>query len=155
MKIMVLYDSLTGNTEEMAKAIAEGADSVVGSVVEIKKIGDPFPLSMLLKADGTTFGSPCIYANVTDNLKSFLLNMKRYVKDKSLDIKNRKAAVFGSYGWDGAWVMEEQLKRLVQDIGYVVKDEVCVETESNIKYQTEETLERCRVFGREFAESVK
>lgn len=39
MKIIVVFDSQTGNTEKMAKAIAEGASSVPGSVVEVKKIG--------------------------------------------------------------------------------------------------------------------
>ena len=31
MKIMVVYDSLGGNTEKMAKAVGEGAGSVAGA----------------------------------------------------------------------------------------------------------------------------
>jgi flavorubredoxin len=155
MKIMIVYDSLGGSTEKMAKAIAEGAGSVVGTVVEVKKIGEPFSLSMLAKADGVAFGSPCIYANVTEGMRSFLENMKAYVKAGKMDVKGKRAAIFGSYGWDGAWVMEEKLKAMVQEIGYRVSDDVCVETGSNIKYHADVYLEKCKAFGKDFAESIK
>jgi len=101
MKIMIVYDSLGGSTE--------------------KKIGEPFSLSMLAKADGVAFGSPCIYANVTEGMQSFLENMKAYVKAGKMDVKGKRAAIFGSYGWDGAWVMEEKLKAMAQEIGYRVQ----------------------------------
>ncbi|NQT09319.1 flavodoxin domain-containing protein, partial [Candidatus Bathyarchaeota archaeon] len=39
MKVIVVYDSQTGNTEKMAKAVAEGVGSVVE--VDIKKVGEP------------------------------------------------------------------------------------------------------------------
>ena len=96
MKVMVVYDSLSGNTEKMAKAIAKGAESVVGTVVEVKKIGEPFSLSMLAKADGVAFGSPCIYANVTDRMQYFLENMTAYVKAGKMDVRGKHAAIFGS-----------------------------------------------------------
>ena len=38
VKILVIYDSNTGNTEKMAKAVAEGATST-GAEVETKKSG--------------------------------------------------------------------------------------------------------------------
>ena len=71
MKIMVIYDSVTGNTEKMANAVAEGAASG-GASVEVKKIGEPFPLSSLGDADGALFGSPCNYANVTPAIRGFV-----------------------------------------------------------------------------------
>lgn len=155
MKIMVIYDSQTGNTEKMAKAIAEGAGSVVGMVVEVKKIGQPFPLSMLTKADAAIFGSPCIYAGVTDGMKTFIENMNGYAKAGLMDIKGKSAAIFGSYGWDGAWVMETVLKGMVESLGYKIHDEVCVETGSNIKYHADEYLVKCKEFGKSFAETIK
>jgi len=155
MKIMVIYDSQTGNTEKMAKAIAEGAGSVAGVDVEIKKIGDPFPLSMLAKADAAIFGSPCRYAGVTDGMKVFLENMSGYAKAGLMDVKGNPAAVFGSYGWDGAWVMEVVLKSMVESLGYKVHDDICVETGSNIKYHADEYLGKCKEFGKAFAEANK
>lgn len=155
MKIMIVYDSLSGNTEKMAKAVAEGAGSVAGAVLEVKKIGEPFPLSMLAKADGVLFGSPCIYANVTDGMNSFLENMKEYIKAGKMEVKDKPTAIFGSYGWDGAWVMEERLKEAAQELGFKVYDEVCVEVGTNIKYHADEHLKKCRDFGKKFAESLK
>lgn len=155
MKIMIIYDSLGGNTEKMAKAIAEGASSVAGVVVEVKKIGEPFPLSLVAKADGVAFGSPCIYADITDGMRSFMDHLKRFIKDTKMDTKGRKAAIFGSYGWDGALIMEQRFKDIVKDLGYKLKDDVAVEVDTNIKYHADLHLEKWKKFGREFAESLK
>ena len=50
MKIIVIYDSKTGNTEKMANAIADGANQ--NADVEIMKIGEAFPLTIMADADG-------------------------------------------------------------------------------------------------------
>ena len=155
MKIMVIYDSQTGNTEKMAKAVAEGASSVVGAVVEVKKIGEAFPLSMLEKADGLIIGSPCVYANVTDDMRGFLSNVNDAVKAGRVNVKGHNAAIFGSYGWDGAWVMETLLKGTMQSFGYKVYDVVCVQQGTNIKYHADQYLTECREFGANFVKSLK
>ncbi|TET72963.1 FprA family A-type flavoprotein [Candidatus Bathyarchaeota archaeon] len=155
MKIMVVYDSLTGNTEKMAHAVAEGAGSVAGIVVEVRKIGEPFALSMMAKADGVIFGSPCNYANVTPGMRGFLDNLKGYIRAGKMDVKGKRAAIFGSYGWDGAYVMEELFKKAVQNLGFRVKNEVCVEVGTNIKYHPDEHLAKCKAWGKDFAEYLK
>jgi flavorubredoxin len=152
MKVIVVYDSQTGNTEKMAKAVAEGAGSV--AEVDVKKVGEPFPLMVLAEADGVIFGSPCIYANVTPGLRGLVENMGAYVKSGKIDVKGHHAAIFGSYGWDGAWVMEEVFKLSLKNLGYKVQDEVCVEVASNIKYNESESLKKCKEFGKKFAESL-
>lgn len=155
MKIMVIYDSQTGNTEKMAKAVAEGASSVAGAVVEVKKIGEAFPLSMLEKADGLIIGSPCIYANVTDDMRGFLSNVNDAVKASRVNVKGHNAAIFGSYGWDGAWVMETLLKGTMHSFGYKVYDVTCVQQSTNIKYHADQYLEEWREFGANFVKSLK
>jgi len=155
MKVLVIYDSLSGNTEKMARAIAEGAASVEGVEAEVKKIGEPFPLTVLAEADAVAFGSPVIYADVTDGMRSFLEHVKRYIEAGKLEPKGRRAAVFGSYGYDGAWIMEEKLKAMVGDLGYGVQEEVCVETDSDIRYYASTALENCRAFGEKLGESLK
>lgn len=155
MKLLVIYDSKGGNTEKMAHAIAEGAASVEETMSEVKKIGEPFPLTELADADMVVFGSPVIYADVTDEMKSFLEHLKRYIDAGKMDMKGRRAAVFGSYGWDGAWTMEEQFKKRVEDLGYKVDEKVCVEIDTDLKYHAATPLENCRVFGKELAESLK
>jgi flavorubredoxin len=154
MKVLVIYDSKGGNTEKMAQAIAQGAASVEGVETEAKKIGEPFPLTMLAEADAVAFGSPVIYADVTDEMRGFLEHVRRYVDAGKMEVKDRRAAVFGSYGYDGAWIMEERLKKMVEDIGYDVQDKVCVEIDSNLRHHPADPLRNCRAFGKEIAESL-
>lgn len=155
MKILVVYDSLTGNTEKMAHSVAEGAGSVSGIEVEVKKIGEPFALSILEKADGVIFGSPCNYANTTPGMRSFLDNLKGYIMAGRMDVKGKRATIFGSYGWDGALIMEEMFKNAVQDLGFKVKDEVLMEIDTNIKYNPDIHLMKSKEWGKDFAENLK
>ena len=100
-------------------------------------------------------GSPCIYGNVTEAMRGFLENLERLAKARRIDVKGKPAMIFGSYGWDGAWVMEEWLKDKARDIGFKVKDEVCVEVGDNIKYHADQYLGKCKEFSKDFAESLK
>lgn len=152
MKIAVIYDSKTGNTEKMAKAIAEGAKTVAD--VEVKKIGEAFPLTMLAEVDGVIFGSPVYYADISNNMKDFLAHIESYVKVNRKKINGIPAAIFGSYGYDGAWLMEEKLKDDVEGLGYKTYDKVLVMIDSDIKYHFEDEASKCREFGKKFAESI-
>ena len=152
MKIVVIYDSKTGNTEKMAKAVAEGAKAVAD--VEVKKIGESFPLTMLADVDGVIFGSPVYYADISNNMKDFLAHIESYVKSNRKKINGIPAAIFGSYGYDGAWLMEEKLKDEIEGLGYKTFDEVLVMIDSDVKYHFEDEAKKCREFGKKFAESI-
>jgi len=152
MKIAVIYDSKTGNTEKMAKAIAEGAGKV--AEVEVKKIGEAFPLTMLADVDGVIFGSPVFYADISNEMKDFLAHIQSYINVNRKKINDIPAAIFGSYGYDGAWLMEEKLKNDVEKLGYDTSDDVLVMIDSDIKYHFEDEAEKCREFGKKFAESI-
>ena len=62
VKVLVLYDSLTGNVEQMAKFVAEGASEIQGVEVRIRKITADCPDKAtpedVLWADGVAVGSP-------------------------------------------------------------------------------------------------
>ena len=152
MKIAVIYDSKTGNTEKMAKAIAEGAKTV--AELEVKKIGEAFPLTMLAEVDGVMFGSPVYYADISNDMKDFLAHIESYVKANKKKINGIPAAIFGSYGYDGAWLMEEKLKDDVEGLGYKTYDKVLVMIDSDIKYHFADEAAKCREFGKKFAESI-
>ena len=152
MKIVVIYDSRTGNTEKMARAIAEGARA--HAEVEIKKIGEAFPLTILAEADGVIIGSPVYYADISNNMKDFLTHIETYIAAKKKKINDKPAAVFGSYGYDGAWIMEERLKERIGDLGYKVQDDVLVMIDSDIKYHFVDEAMKCKEFGKQFAESL-
>jgi flavodoxin len=154
MKILILYDSKTGNTEKMATAISEGAKEA-GAEVTVKKIGEAFPLTLLTENDGVIFGSPTRYADATNEMKDFLTHIESYVKLGKMKMKGRKAAVFGSYGYDGAWAMEERLKGYVEALGYKVHPKVCVKVDYEIKTKQKETLAECKAWGKDFAKTIK
>jgi flavorubredoxin len=152
MNIVIIYDSKSGNTQKMAEAIAKGALKEADSVV-VKKIGESFPLTILAESDGVIFGSPVYYADVTRDMKDFIDHVENYIEAGRREINNIPAAVFGSYGYDGAWIMEEKLKERIQLLGFDIFDEVCVLIDNDIKYN-EQVLKECEEFGEKFAKSL-
>lgn len=152
MKIIIIYDSKTGNTEKMAKAFAEGASSL--AEVEVKKIGDSFTPTIIEEADGVAFGSPVYYADVSNKMKDFLDHLENIIKLKRLKIKGKPTAIFGSYGYDGAWIMEERLKLRIEQMGFKPSQEICVLIDSEVKYNTQNSTKKCKEFGKKFAESI-
>jgi len=70
MKILVVYDSRTGNTEKMAHAVAEG---VRGAGVEpvVRKV-DEANADELLGVQGLILGSPVYYGLPTAKIKAFI-----------------------------------------------------------------------------------
>ncbi|HEA47375.1 MAG TPA: flavodoxin family protein [bacterium] len=69
-KVLVIYYSKTGNTEEMAKLVGEGVKEE-GVEVEVKKIEDT-RVDELLKADGIIIGSPTYYGDMAASIKELL-----------------------------------------------------------------------------------
>jgi len=70
MKILVVYDSRTGNTEKMAHAVAEG---VKGAGVEpvVRKV-DEANVDELLQVQGLILGSPVYYGLPSAKIKAFI-----------------------------------------------------------------------------------
>jgi NAD(P)H dehydrogenase (quinone) len=71
VKILIIYDSLSGNTEKMAFAVAEGARKMNDVEVEVKKV-DTTSSEDLLKADAIVLGSPTYYGQMSGKLKTFI-----------------------------------------------------------------------------------
>jgi len=69
-KVLVVYDSRTGNTEQMATAVAEGAKNA-GAEVEIKK-ATRVGLDDLEAADAIVLGSPTHFGTMSENMKSLI-----------------------------------------------------------------------------------
>ena len=68
--VLISYHSKTGNTEEMAKAVAEGAAST--GVKVIRKKVQKTTLRDLLEADGIILGSPTYYGTMAAEIKAFI-----------------------------------------------------------------------------------
>ncbi len=70
-RVLVVYDSRTGNTEKMAGAVADGARKVDGADVVVLEV-DKAKMSDLTGADAIIIGSPTYYGNMSGKMKSFI-----------------------------------------------------------------------------------
>jgi len=155
-KVIVIYDSRTGFTERMAKTVVEGAEKVRGVEVKLLKVGTPFSISELDTADAIILGSPTIYGSVTPEMGIFLECVRAHKQSKRLKLSGKIGGVFGSYGWDGGWVIEK-LGADIKALGIkVVAPAVSLAHEMYEEIRIdEEALKRCRELGRAVAEKVK
>lgn len=75
VKILVLYDSQTGNVEQMAKLVAEGAAEIQGVELRLRKIGgagdSQASANDVLWADGVAVGSPTNMGVLSWRMKKF------------------------------------------------------------------------------------
>ena len=111
-KIAVVYWSGTGNTEEMAKAVAKGAQEA-GAQTELFSASE-FSADKLDSFDGIAMGCPAMGAEELED--SEFLPMYESIKNS---LSGKKVVLFGSYGWgDGEWmrVWDEEVKALGADV---------------------------------------
>ena len=76
MKILIVYDSRTGNTEKMAFSVKEGVEST-DVEVDLKKI-DEASIDDLPHVEGLIIGSPVYYGLPTAEIKQFLDESIKY-----------------------------------------------------------------------------
>jgi flavodoxin short chain len=104
MKISLVYWSGTGNTEAMAKLIAEGA-AAAGAQVEVKAVGAATAVDVQ-NADLVALGCPSMGDETLEEYEFI-----PFLDSILPALKNKKVALFGSYGWgDGRWMREWQEK---------------------------------------------
>lgn len=134
MKIAVIYWSGTGNTELMAKAIAEGAGAELFSVSDFS--GD------VAGYDKVAFGCPAMGDEILeeDEFEPFFSGVENKLSGKPV-------ALFGSYDWgDGEW-MRQWTERAKNDGADVFTGEGLIVNNT----PDDEALEKCKAFGAEFA----
>lgn len=93
LRVLIIYDSKTGNTEKMALAVAEGAKEIEDVDVLVKKAGKTANED-LLEADGIIVGSPTYYGQMSGKVKAmFDESVKVHGK-----LKGKVGAAFTSSG---------------------------------------------------------
>jgi flavodoxin I len=119
--ILVVYWSGTGNTELMAEKISEGIASTQASV-DLKTV-DRVTASDLNKYDKIAFGCPSMGVETLEEDE-----FEPFFEEALTQIKGKKVALFGSYGWgNGEW-MEAWVQRtktsgaLILDEGLMVQE---------------------------------
>jgi NAD(P)H dehydrogenase (quinone) len=152
-KIVIMYHSKTGNTEMMAKSVAEGAKEVVGAEVELLKVGRPFSISILNEADAIILGSPSYYGGLTPELRTVLESVKSLKETGRLDLSNKVGGVFASYAWDGGWVTDKLVAEL-QDLGIevIATPIAAIDKQGAMGIRIdEESLKQCKELGKSVA----
>lgn len=74
MKVYIVYDSEDGHTEILAKAIAEGAQSIEHTQVYLNHIRDSHP-DDLVEMDAILWGCPGHFGTVSAGLKKWIDNL--------------------------------------------------------------------------------
>jgi len=122
MKALVVYDSIYGNTEKIAKAIG----SVVGGEVRVLRLSEARP-SDLASLDLLVVGSPTHSGKQTPSTEEFLsripANALKNVRVTSFDTRNgtHLAKLFGYAAGRIAAILEEKGGRLaVPPEGFIV-----------------------------------
>jgi len=83
-KVLISYYSKGGNTEKLAKAIAEGVNSVEGFEAVLKRAKDTTPHDMV-EADGIIIGSPVYFGTMSTEVKDLIdrsVAVRRKLRDK-------------------------------------------------------------------------
>jgi multimeric flavodoxin WrbA len=70
VEVLVLYYSRTGNVEAMAKAVAEGVNSIKGASSRLKRI-DYANVDDFISCDAVAFGSPNYFGYMAGLMKDF------------------------------------------------------------------------------------
>jgi anaerobic nitric oxide reductase flavorubredoxin len=144
-KVIVIYETMWGATEKMARKIVEGITDVGVNVklYDVALTDHSEIIKEMLDAKGFLLGSSTHDNDMLPNIAGFL----EFVK--GLMPKNRIAAVFGSYGWAGG--AEKEIEDVLKAGGIEV-----IQPGLSVKYMPDDSeIKDCYDFGKEFAAKVK
>lgn len=133
-KIVVIYWTGSGNTEAMAKAIAEGASADLFVVSDIN-------IDETLSYDGIVFGCPSMGAEVLEEneFEPFFTGIESRLSGK-------KVALFGSYGWgDGEWMRDWEVRTRATGADLFEEGLIINETPDAA------AIDECVAFGKRFS----
>ncbi len=143
-KILVIYDTMWGSTEKMAKAILkglieEGADA---KLLHLRSNHRSDLIEEMLEAKGILLGSPTLNNGMFPTMGDFLTYMR------GLRPKGKIFGLFGSHGWGGG-AIKEMRRHLEIEKFEIWEEELPVQFVPN-----SEEVESAIQFGRDFAKKV-
>lgn len=132
-QVTIVYWSGTGNTENMANMLAEGAKSA-GTDVQIQSV-DVANADELAQLEGFALGCPSMGAEELEESE-----MEPFVTSLEGKVSGKKIVLFGSYGWgDGQWMrdweqrMQQAGAEIVGGEGIISNDAPDDETEQKLR----------------------
>ena len=137
MKTAVIYWSGTGNTEAMAKAVAEGAGAECFAVSEFSGNVEDY--------DAIALGCPAMGAEELEEGE-----MEPFMAELDSRIEGKTIALFGSYGWGGGEWMREWESRVTSDGAAVLSGEGIIADNA----PDDDVLAECRAAGAKLAALV-
>jgi anaerobic nitric oxide reductase flavorubredoxin len=143
-KVLVIYDTMWGSTEVMAKAILNGLteEGVQVRLLSLRTNHRSDIIEEMLGAKGVLLGSPTLNNGMFPTMGDFLTYLK------GLRPRGKVFGLFGSHGWGGGAIKE--MKKYLE----AEKFETW-EKELSVQYLSDSgELEKAVQFGREFAKKV-
>lgn len=137
-KVAVVYWTGSGNTEAMAAAVAEGAETKGATVEQI--LAADFSLSAAEEYNAYAFGCPAMGAEELED--SEFQPMWDEVKGS---LGDKKVVLFGSYGWGiGEWM--DAWKEDAEEAGVNVIDSLIVNEQPD-----DDGIAACQALGAQLA----
>jgi flavodoxin short chain len=141
-KTVIIYDSRSGNTGMMAKAIEEGMQEAGIEVVSKRTVNAS--ANDLINVDAVVLGAPTYHHDLIASMKTFLFEMEK------ANLKGKVGAAFGSYGWSG-----ESVQMMTDTMKHIFGMNVIEPGLKMLRRPDEGGLKQCREFGRRIAQKVK
>jgi flavodoxin len=144
-KVLIAYDSRTGNTKQMAEFIAEGV-RISGHEAELEKITAIKNEKALQGYDAYVFGCPTYHRDMTDGMKTFLFLVQK------AGLEGKAGGAFGSHTHSGDApklifdTMEYVFKMDMVDLGPFKLKEDIVPTGAGMR--------ACQDYGKAMAQKV-
>ena len=142
-QITIVYDTMWNGTRVMAENIAKGIvrtdPDVNVKLFNIASSDKNDVLAEVFKSKAVVFGSPTVNRGILTSLAGLLEEIK------GLSFQEKKAAVFGTYGWSGE--STRVLAESLQQAGFTVVDDGL----KVLWNPSEQSIEECVSYGRKLA----
>lgn len=160
-RILVLYDSRTGNTAQMARLVAEGAAAIAHTEVRLRSVDEATPQDVYW-CDGLAVGSPTNMGLLSWKMKRF---WDEVMNEHWMKLDGKIACAFSSAGgWGGGMELAcQSLLTVLLNFGFLVFGVTDYATKLHTLHygavtarapRTEDAQLACRVLGQRLAEWV-
>ena len=144
-KVLIVYHSQSGNTEAMARAVAEGATSG-GATVTLKKAVEA-NADDILGCDIIAIGTPNYFGYMSGMVKDFFDRVWATVREK---LGDKPYVTFGSKGGGGAQALES-VSRICDGLKMIKAADDVIATRT----PAPEVIAECKALGDKIAKMEK
>jgi NAD(P)H dehydrogenase (quinone) len=159
-RILVLYDSKTGNVGKMAKLVAEGAARIADTEVRMRSLDEAKAEDVVLWCDGLAVGTPTNMGVLSWKMKRF---WDEVMEPHWMEVDGKIACAFSSAGgWGGGMELAcQSVLTVLMNFGFLVFGVTDYATKmTTLHYgavtakepRSEDAQAACRLLGQRLAE---